>query len=519
MGYPASGVEGLYRNKREDAKRFLDSRHGKNYWVFNFCPVVENSYPSSVFEDRVSRYPFPDHHVPPLSILPLVAREIHSYLNDSKDRVVVLHCKAGKGRSGTMACSYLVSINDILPAGQRKHREEWTEDQVEALISIIPTDDPSVALTQDAYGSTHPTEDNATNSGKGEERRTASEALAHVLELHTSKRMKAPSPGEKRKQGVSIPSQRRWLHYWSLLMSHRAPPDFWADKSHPKVRITSITLRMKEASAIKYQVIRATNAILNRTTGNECKGKGAVWISLARYDDELVDLLESWEHHTRDEGGHMGFRKPESDQIDEDGLADIFFRTPKWDEMEMVKSFARMGMPDGARREETKEPGNIITYVVEPLTDEKWVEIKDVIAGEDKGLEHQEVRSEATSVNDIVTKESSGGVEGIVVDANRELRAKLYTSQICIGWFWFIPTFHFAEGKRRKEWKLTKKELDFPLGLGSDIIDVEIEMERVDETPAEPLTRVSSIESRAGKRDPSSTVVEDAVGTHQAMES
>lgn len=61
MGYPASGVEGLYRNKREDAKRFLDTRHGKDYWVFNFCPVAENSYPPSVFEDRVSRYPFPDH--------------------------------------------------------------------------------------------------------------------------------------------------------------------------------------------------------------------------------------------------------------------------------------------------------------------------------------------------------------------------------------------------------------------------------------------------------------------------
>ena len=61
MGYPASGMEGLYRNKREDAKRFLDTRHGKNYWVFNFCPVAENSYPPSVFEGRVSRYPFPDH--------------------------------------------------------------------------------------------------------------------------------------------------------------------------------------------------------------------------------------------------------------------------------------------------------------------------------------------------------------------------------------------------------------------------------------------------------------------------
>jgi hypothetical protein len=37
--------------------------------VFNLCPVSENSYPSSFFDGRVSRYPFPDHqYVPLLSI-------------------------------------------------------------------------------------------------------------------------------------------------------------------------------------------------------------------------------------------------------------------------------------------------------------------------------------------------------------------------------------------------------------------------------------------------------------------
>ena len=61
MGYPSTGLEGLYRNRREDAKRFLDHHHGSNYWVFNFCPVKENSYPPVVFDGRVSRYPFPDH--------------------------------------------------------------------------------------------------------------------------------------------------------------------------------------------------------------------------------------------------------------------------------------------------------------------------------------------------------------------------------------------------------------------------------------------------------------------------
>jgi len=61
MGYPAAGFEALYRNKREDAKRWLDTKHGKNYWVFNFCPIRENSYEGSVFEGRVTRFPFPDH--------------------------------------------------------------------------------------------------------------------------------------------------------------------------------------------------------------------------------------------------------------------------------------------------------------------------------------------------------------------------------------------------------------------------------------------------------------------------
>jgi len=325
-----------------------------------------------------------------------------------------------------MACSYMMSTEDILLASKKEDTEEWTEDQVEVLISAMPTDDPSVPLTQETYESTHLAEQ---HSGKAEGRRTASEALAHVLELHTSKRMKAPSPGEKGKQGVSIPSQRRWLHYWSLLLSHRAPRDFWAGARHPKVRITSITLRMKEASAIKYQLIRATNAILDRTSEKKHKGKGRVWVSLARYDDQLVDILESWERHTRDEGGHMGIRRPGSGHMGDDALADVF-KTQKWDEKKMVRSFARMGASDGARGEETKEMGKVTTYVMEPLTDEKWGAIKEGISGEDERFEYPEVKSETTSVNDVTTKVFSDGATGIIADANRELRAKLYTGQV-----------------------------------------------------------------------------------------
>ncbi len=55
MGYPSTGIEGFYRNRREDARKFLEHHHGNNIKEFNFCPATENSYPHSVFDHRVSR--------------------------------------------------------------------------------------------------------------------------------------------------------------------------------------------------------------------------------------------------------------------------------------------------------------------------------------------------------------------------------------------------------------------------------------------------------------------------------
>jgi len=69
MGFPAAGFEGFYRNPRGEVKRFLDTRHGDKYRVFNFCPTKENSYPPETFGGRVSRYPFPDHQCALVSFL------------------------------------------------------------------------------------------------------------------------------------------------------------------------------------------------------------------------------------------------------------------------------------------------------------------------------------------------------------------------------------------------------------------------------------------------------------------
>ena len=128
---------------------------------------------------------------------------------------------------------------------------------------------------------------------------------------------------------------------------------------------------MKEASTIKNQPIRATNVIPDRTSEKKFKGKGEGegWVPLARYDDGLVGLLESWERHTRDGGGHMGLRNSGSGHAGDEMLADVF-NTKRWNEKKMVRSYARMGMLASAQREEMGELGKVITYVTKPLTDD-----------------------------------------------------------------------------------------------------------------------------------------------------
>jgi phosphatidylinositol-3,4,5-trisphosphate 3-phosphatase/dual-specificity protein phosphatase PTEN len=65
---------------------------------------------------RVSRYPFPDHNPPPLPLLPLAVREMTAWLEGDPERIAIIHCKAGKGRSGTLLVSYLLSLPELPPA-------------------------------------------------------------------------------------------------------------------------------------------------------------------------------------------------------------------------------------------------------------------------------------------------------------------------------------------------------------------------------------------------------------------
>ena len=111
-GFPATGVEHLFRNPRYELRRFFEEKHGGHYRVYNFCCEPGRNYPPELFDGRVERYPFRDHAVPPIELTRDFCTSAKRWLDADPKNVVCIHCKAGKGRSGIMAACLLLRAGD-----------------------------------------------------------------------------------------------------------------------------------------------------------------------------------------------------------------------------------------------------------------------------------------------------------------------------------------------------------------------------------------------------------------------
>jgi phosphatidylinositol-3,4,5-trisphosphate 3-phosphatase and dual-specificity protein phosphatase PTEN len=344
---------------------------------------------------------------------------------------------AGKGRSGTLACSLLLLMDNVAPPKLKRsyNLSEWADSRAEELMQevIVETDGAATASSIGSDSDTPTAKDKEAPrklvaekalpdgltpegtikpSGAPTGKEHASKAAASVdkvLELHTSRRMK-PSGN---RVGVSIPSQRRWLRYWSEFLHDAAPPQLplypKSQEKSPKARLYSIKARMRdEGGGAQVAMVRVANALIERAprsvTGNvKDRGAGDLWVSLARYEDPMVEEIES--------------RVRNEDQIeyedDQTTRKNSMFASSKWDDKKMVKSFARMGLTHGGRAETSLgAEGPLVTYNLLPLPPSEWVEVGGKTAEE-------EVVMTDVQIND-----------GILLQSGREVRVKLYMGQV-----------------------------------------------------------------------------------------
>lgn len=100
-------IKGWYRIWLKDLLEFLHQKHNSAWHIWNFQAEPTGYGDHEVF-GKVDHFPFPDHNPPPFEMLPQIVCSIESHLVQNKNNVAILHCKAGKGRSGTVACAYLI---------------------------------------------------------------------------------------------------------------------------------------------------------------------------------------------------------------------------------------------------------------------------------------------------------------------------------------------------------------------------------------------------------------------------
>lgn len=114
MGFPSEGFESFYRNPYDDVVEYLDFRFPEKYMVYNLCSEPQHQYGTEKFHGRVANFPFPDHHACPLEMIPKFIQHVTAFYEGDSERVAVIHCKAGKGRTGLFACCLLMKVDPSL---------------------------------------------------------------------------------------------------------------------------------------------------------------------------------------------------------------------------------------------------------------------------------------------------------------------------------------------------------------------------------------------------------------------
>lgn len=75
-----------------------------------FNPLLMDPSTFSDFLIKVVLFGFGDHQAPPFELLVQFCKDAKTWLDKDTSNVVVIHCKAGKGRTGTMIAALLLYL-------------------------------------------------------------------------------------------------------------------------------------------------------------------------------------------------------------------------------------------------------------------------------------------------------------------------------------------------------------------------------------------------------------------------
>ncbi|XP_022065199.1 putative tyrosine-protein phosphatase TPTE [Acanthochromis polyacanthus] len=111
MSFPSSGKQSFYRNPIKEVARFLDTKHGGHYKVYNLCS--EKGYDPQFFHYKVERVFIDDHNVPSLEDMLKYTANVREWMSADPKNIIAIHCKGGKGRTGTMVCTWLIDSDQF----------------------------------------------------------------------------------------------------------------------------------------------------------------------------------------------------------------------------------------------------------------------------------------------------------------------------------------------------------------------------------------------------------------------